>query len=170
MDRDVEYMRRALALAQNGLGLARPNPTVGAVVVSKGRIVGEGWHEGPGTPHAEIVALRQAGDRARDATLFVTLEPCSHHGRTGPCAPVVAESGISRVVASIRDPNPAVDGRGFSLLRDRGVAAEEGVLDEEGAELIRGFATWWATGVPFVTLKLAASLDGKIAARDGSST
>src|SRR6266511_2240895 len=108
-------MGRALELADKGLGLAAPNPMVGAVVVSVGRVVGEGWHEGPGTPHAEILALREAGDRARGATLYVTLEPCSHHGRTGPCASAVAESGVERVVAAIRDPNPQVDGRGFDL-------------------------------------------------------
>jgi diaminohydroxyphosphoribosylaminopyrimidine deaminase / 5-amino-6-(5-phosphoribosylamino)uracil reductase len=130
----IPFMRRALDLATNGLGLAPPNPMVGAVVVNGDRVVGEGWHEGPGTPHAEVNALRAAGEQARGATLYVTLEPCSHHGRTPPCAPVV-----------------------------------EGVLAEEGAELIAGFARHVRTGRPLVTLKMAASLDGKVAARDGSS-
>jgi diaminohydroxyphosphoribosylaminopyrimidine deaminase/5-amino-6-(5-phosphoribosylamino)uracil reductase len=167
---DVTFMRRGFELAAKGLGLARPNPMVGAVVVADGRVVGEGWHEGPGTPHAEILALLQAGDRARGATLYVTLEPCAHTGRTGPCAPVVADAGIARVVTSVQDPFPEVDGRGFSLLRSRGVVVETGLLAEEGHELIRGFATHASTERPFVTLKLAASLDGRIAARDGSST
>jgi diaminohydroxyphosphoribosylaminopyrimidine deaminase/5-amino-6-(5-phosphoribosylamino)uracil reductase len=167
---DIGFMRRALELAENGLGLAAPNPMVGAVVVSGGRVVGEGWHEGPGAPHAEMIALREAGDRARGATLYVTLEPCSHHGRTGPCAPAVAESGVGRVVAAIRDPNPQVDGRGFDLLRRAGLQVDVGACRSEGEELILGFATHVRTGRPHVTLKMAASLDGKIAARDGSST
>ncbi len=163
-------MRRAIAVAEGGLGLAAPNPLVGAVVVSDGRVAGEGWHEGPGTPHAEVVALGVAGPRARGATLYLTLEPCSHRGRTGPCAPAVADAGIARVVAAVRDPFPDVDGRGFAMLRERGVVVEQGVLAEEAGELIRGFATFVTHGRPFVVLKLAASLDGKISARDGSST
>src|SRR6266700_1311510 len=134
-------MRRAIAVAEGGLGLAAPNPLVGAVVVSDGRVAGEGWHEGPGTPHAEVVALGVAGPRARGATLYLTLEPCSHRGRTGPCAPAVADAGIARVVAAVRDPFPDVDGRGFAMLRERGVVVEQGVLAEEAGELIRGFAT-----------------------------
>jgi diaminohydroxyphosphoribosylaminopyrimidine deaminase/5-amino-6-(5-phosphoribosylamino)uracil reductase len=169
-DAEGAYMDRAIALARKGLGLAPPNPMVGAIVVSDGRVVGEGWHEGPGTEHAEVMALRHAGPRARGATLFVTLEPCSHQGRTGPCAPVVADAGVARVVAAVRDPNPAVDGRGFEILRERGVAVEHGPRAEEAADLIKGFATSMTEARPFVTLKLAASLDGKIAARDGSST
>jgi diaminohydroxyphosphoribosylaminopyrimidine deaminase / 5-amino-6-(5-phosphoribosylamino)uracil reductase len=167
---DIGFMRRAFQLAESGLGLAAPNPMVGAVVVSDGRVVGQGWHEGPGTPHAEIVALREAGDRARGATLYVTLEPCSHHGRTGPCAPAVAGSGVARVVAAIQDPNPQVDGSGFELLRRAGIMVDVGICRSEGEELILGFATRMRTGRPHVTLKMAASLDGKIPARDGSST
>jgi diaminohydroxyphosphoribosylaminopyrimidine deaminase/5-amino-6-(5-phosphoribosylamino)uracil reductase len=163
------FMRRALELAGNGVGLAAPNPMVGAVVVSAGRIVGEGWHEGPGTPHAEVQALEAAGDRARGGTLYVTLEPCTHQGRTPPCAPVVRDSGIVRVVASVRDPNPAVDGRGISLLRASGVDVVEGVRAGEGTRLIAGFARHVRTGLPLVTLKTAASLDGRVAAPDGSS-
>jgi diaminohydroxyphosphoribosylaminopyrimidine deaminase/5-amino-6-(5-phosphoribosylamino)uracil reductase len=162
-------MRRALVLAERGLGLAAPNPLVGAVVARDGRVVGEGWHEGPGTPHAEIGALRAAADRARGSTLYVTLEPCSHQGRTAPCAPAVAEAGLSRVVVAVRDPNPAVDGKGLDLLKESGVTVEVGLLEEEGRDLIAGFARHVCTGLPFVTLKLAASLDGKVAARDGSS-
>jgi diaminohydroxyphosphoribosylaminopyrimidine deaminase / 5-amino-6-(5-phosphoribosylamino)uracil reductase len=162
-------MRRAVELAGKGLGLAAPNPMVGAVVVKDGRVVGEGWHEGPGTAHAEVTALRSAGETARGGTLYVTLEPCSHHGRTPPCAPAVAEAGIARVVAAARDPNPAVDGRGFVLLRGAGIEVIEGVLADEGAELIAGFANHVRTGLPLVRLKMASSLDGKVAARDGSS-
>jgi diaminohydroxyphosphoribosylaminopyrimidine deaminase/5-amino-6-(5-phosphoribosylamino)uracil reductase len=165
----ARFMRRALELARNGLGLAAPNPMVGAVVVSGGQVVGEGWHDGPGTPHAEVVALEAAADLAHGATLYVTLEPCSHHGRTPPCAPAVVDAGIVDVVAAVRDPNPAVDGRGFDLLRRAGLRVVEGVLAEEGSELIAGFAHHIRSGMPLVTLKMAASLDGKVAARDGSS-
>jgi diaminohydroxyphosphoribosylaminopyrimidine deaminase/5-amino-6-(5-phosphoribosylamino)uracil reductase len=165
----VPFMRRALDLATKGLGLAAPNPMVGAVVVNDGNVVGEGWHEGPGTRHAEVNALRAAGEQSRGATLYTTLEPCSHHGRTPPCAPTVIEAGIAKVVASVRDPNPAVDGRGFNILREGGVPVFEGVLEAEGADLIAGFARHLQTGLPLVTLKMAASLDGKVAARDGSA-
>src|SRR5712691_9970099 len=123
-------MQEAIRLAENGLGLARPNPMVGAVVVAGGEVVGQGWHEGPGTPHAEVMALRHASDRARGATLYVTLEPCSHQGRSGPCAPVVVAAGVSRVVASVQDPFHEVDGRGFAYLREHGVDVEAGVLGE----------------------------------------
>jgi diaminohydroxyphosphoribosylaminopyrimidine deaminase/5-amino-6-(5-phosphoribosylamino)uracil reductase len=166
---DVAFMRRALELAARGLGLAPPNPMVGALVAAEGEVVGEGWHEGPGTAHAEIGALRAAGDRARGATLYVTLEPCSHQGRTPPCAPVVAGSGISRVVVGSLDPNPIVDGRGLAYLRAQGLEVAEGVCGDEARELVAGFSKHVLTGLPFVTLKLAMSLDGKVAARDGSS-
>jgi diaminohydroxyphosphoribosylaminopyrimidine deaminase / 5-amino-6-(5-phosphoribosylamino)uracil reductase len=165
----ARFMGRALELARNGLGLAAPNPMVGAVVVRSGRVVGEGWHEGPGTAHAEVNAIGAAGDLARGATLYVTLEPCSHYGRTPPCAPAVVEAGIIEVVCAVRDPNPAIDGRGFFILREAGVQVTEGVLREEVEELIAGFARHVRTGLPLVTLKMAASLDGKVAARDGSS-
>jgi diaminohydroxyphosphoribosylaminopyrimidine deaminase/5-amino-6-(5-phosphoribosylamino)uracil reductase len=165
----IRPLRRAMDLALNGLGLAAPNPMVGAVVVNGGLVVGEGWHEGPGTPHAEVNALAAAGDRSRGGTLYVTLEPCSHHGRTPPCAPAVIEAGITRVVAGVGDPNPAVDGRGFAMLREAGLQVAEGVLVAECEELIAGFAQHVRTGLPFVVLKMAASLDGKVAARDGSS-
>jgi diaminohydroxyphosphoribosylaminopyrimidine deaminase/5-amino-6-(5-phosphoribosylamino)uracil reductase len=142
---------------------------VGAVVVAKGDVVGVGWHEGPGTSHAEIHALRAAGERAYGATLYVTLEPCSHQGRTPPCAPAVIEAGVARVVAGMRDPNAEVDGRGFQILREAGVEVADGVLPEEAAALNPGFIKHWRSPLPFVTLKVAASLDGKVAARDGSS-
>jgi diaminohydroxyphosphoribosylaminopyrimidine deaminase/5-amino-6-(5-phosphoribosylamino)uracil reductase len=166
---DARFMERALDLATNGLGLAPPNPLVGAVVVAGGEIVGEGWHEGPGTPHAEVIALRQAGPRAHGGILYTTLEPCSHQGRTPPCAPAVAKAGIARVVAAVRDPNPVVDGAGFRILVEAGVAVDDGVLVGAAARLIEGFARHVTTGLPFVTLKMAASLDGKVAARDGRS-
>jgi diaminohydroxyphosphoribosylaminopyrimidine deaminase/5-amino-6-(5-phosphoribosylamino)uracil reductase len=163
------FMARALRLAERGLGLAAPNPMVGAVVVSGGRVVGEGWHEGPGTPHAEVLALRAAGPRASGATLYVTLEPCSHHGRTPPCVPAVVASGVAEVVVATRDPNPVVDGAGVRALREAGVRVVEGVREREARELVLGFAKHVRTGLPFVVLKAAASLDGRTAARDGSS-
>lgn len=162
-------MRRALELAERGRGLVSPNPLVGALVVSGDEVVGEGWHEGPGTAHAEVLALEGAGTRARGGTLFVTLEPCSHHGRTPPCAPAVAEAGVSRVVAAMTDPNPLVDGAGLTLLRERGIDVTVGVMAEEAARRNRAFVAHVRTGLPYVTLKMASSLDGKAAARDGSS-
>jgi diaminohydroxyphosphoribosylaminopyrimidine deaminase/5-amino-6-(5-phosphoribosylamino)uracil reductase len=166
---DDAYMRRALELAERGIGLVSPNPLVGAVVVRDGQVLGEGWHEGPGRPHAEIVAIDAAGDRARGATLFTTLEPCSHFGRTPPCAPRIAEAGIRRVVAAIGDPNPMVDGEGFTALRGAGVEVESGRLAGEALRQNRPYLKHVRTGLPYVTLKMAASLDGKVAARDGSS-
>jgi diaminohydroxyphosphoribosylaminopyrimidine deaminase / 5-amino-6-(5-phosphoribosylamino)uracil reductase len=162
-------MRRALELAERGRGLVSPNPLVGAVLVRDGEIVGEGWHEGPGRPHAEIVALDAAGPRARGATLYTTLEPCSHFGRTPPCAPRLIEAGVRRVVAAIGDPNPMVDGGGFSMLRDGGVAVEHGTAAREALAQNEAFLKHVRTGLPFVVLKMASSLDGKVAARDGSS-
>ena len=169
LDRDGGMMERALALASRGVGLTSPNPMVGAVLVAGGTVVGEGWHEGPGTPHAEVRALAAAGDRARGATLYTTLEPCTHQGRTGPCAPAVAEAGVARVVVGCRDPNPVVDGRGIELLRGNGIEVVEGVLHDRATRLVEGFARHVTTGLPFVTLKMAASLDGRTAARDGTS-
>jgi len=166
---DDVWMRRALELAARGTGLASPNPLVGAVVVRGTEVVGEGWHRGPGTPHAEIAALDAAGDRARDATLYVTLEPCAHQGRTPPCAPRVAASGVSRVVAATADPNPLVDGRGLAILRGAGIGVVVGVLEADALRLNEAFVKHLRTGLPFVTMKMAASLDGKVAARDGSS-
>ncbi|MGH2723170.1 MAG: bifunctional diaminohydroxyphosphoribosylaminopyrimidine deaminase/5-amino-6-(5-phosphoribosylamino)uracil reductase RibD [Actinomycetota bacterium] len=166
---DDEHMRRALELAERGRGLTSPNPMVGAVVAADGRVVGEGWHRGPGHPHAEVVALEAAGERAHGATLFVTLEPCNHFGRTPPCAPRVIEAGVARVVAGTRDPNALVDGEGFAALRRAGVDVDVGTLAEEAALLNEAFFKQARTGMPLVTLKMAASMDGKAAATDGTS-
>jgi diaminohydroxyphosphoribosylaminopyrimidine deaminase/5-amino-6-(5-phosphoribosylamino)uracil reductase len=162
-------MRRALDLAARGTGRVSPNPLVGAVVVRDGRVVGEGWHRGPGRRHAEVVALEAAGHRARGATMYVTLEPCSHYGLTPPCAPRVAASGVTRVVAALSDPNPLVDGGGFRLLRAAGIEVVDGVLADEATRQNIAFLKHVRTGLPLVTLKMAASLDGKVAARDGTS-
>jgi diaminohydroxyphosphoribosylaminopyrimidine deaminase / 5-amino-6-(5-phosphoribosylamino)uracil reductase len=162
-------MRRALDLADKGSGTASPNPMVGALLVAGGTVVGQGWHEAPGRPHAEVRALDQAGDRARGATLYVTLEPCSHFGRTPPCAPRVAQAGVARVVAALEDPNPLVDGQGFAILRRAGVEVSVGVLGDLAARQNAAFLKHVRTGTPYVTLKMAASLDGKVAARDGTS-
>lgn len=166
---DEAYMERALGLAERGRGLVCPNPLVGAVVVSGGRVIGEGFHEGPGQPHAEVVALREAGEAARGATLYVSLEPCDHHGRTPPCTDAIVTAGIARVVAAMRDPNPVVDGRGFEKLRASGIEVGHGVLTNEAERLNEAFVKHIRTGTPFVTWKMAASLDGKVASRDGTS-
>jgi diaminohydroxyphosphoribosylaminopyrimidine deaminase/5-amino-6-(5-phosphoribosylamino)uracil reductase len=167
---DEDQMRRALDLARRGVASVSPNPPVGAVVLdASGAVVGEGWHRRAGEPHAEVHALAAAGARARGGTLVCTLEPCSHVGRTPPCSDAVVASGIARVVVSVRDPNPVVDGRGIARLRAAGIEVVEGVLPEEGARLIEAFAKHVRTGLPFVTWKFASSLDGKVAASDGSS-
>ena len=163
------FMRRALSLARKGLGRASPNPAVGAVVVRRGRVVGEGWHRAAGGPHAEVEALRAAGEKARGADLYVTLEPCDHRGRTPPCTAAVIAAGVARVAYAIEDPNPRVRGRGGRRLREAGVAVHEGLLSDGAGELNRGFARWVVTGRPYVTLKLAVSLDGQIAAAGGAS-
>lgn len=166
---DEAYMERALGLAERGRGMVSPNPAVGAVLVAGDRIVGEGWHEGPGTAHAEINALRAAGDLARGATLYTTLEPCSHIGRTPPCADAVIEAGITRVVSALRDPNPVVDGSGYARLQAAGVRVDDGLLRHEAERQNEAFLKHTRTGLPFVVWKMAASLDGKVASRDGSS-
>jgi diaminohydroxyphosphoribosylaminopyrimidine deaminase / 5-amino-6-(5-phosphoribosylamino)uracil reductase len=163
------FMGRALELAALGRGLASPNPMVGAVVVRDGRVVGEGWHEGPGTPHAEVGALIAAGDRASGATLYCTLEPCDHAGRTPPCTRAIVDAGIALAIVATGDPNPLVDGRGFERLRTSGIEVQTGVLEEASRRLNAPFERHILTGLPFVTLKSAASLDGKTAARDRSS-
>jgi len=164
------HMRRALELAARGRGLVSPNPMVGAVVVRDGEVVGEGWYEGPrGRPHAEIHALGEAGDRAHGATLYCTLEPCDHHGSTPPCTDAVIASGVDEVVVAAGDPNPIVDGRGFARLRAAGIGITDGVLADEAHRLNAAFERHVTTGLPFVTLKSASSLDGKTAARDRSS-
>jgi diaminohydroxyphosphoribosylaminopyrimidine deaminase / 5-amino-6-(5-phosphoribosylamino)uracil reductase len=161
---DHQYMRRALDLARAGLGLASPNPAVGAVVVdASGREIGSGSHTYDGVKHAEVLALEQAGGRARGATLYLNLEPCSHQGRTGPCADAVIAAGISRVVCSMQDPNPQVAGRGFAKLRASGIKVEVGSFEAEAKKLNESFAKYIVTGKPLVTLKSAMTLDGKIA-------
>jgi diaminohydroxyphosphoribosylaminopyrimidine deaminase / 5-amino-6-(5-phosphoribosylamino)uracil reductase len=167
----ADYMDRALFLAARGRGRTSPNPMVGAVVVAPdGVIVGQGFHERAGKPHAEVQALGMAGARARGATLYCTLEPCCHQGRTGPCAPRIVEAGIARVVAATIDPNPVVDGRGFSYLRERGVAVEIGLRESAAIRLNQPFFTLTREGRPFVILKAATSLDGCIARAPGERT
>jgi diaminohydroxyphosphoribosylaminopyrimidine deaminase / 5-amino-6-(5-phosphoribosylamino)uracil reductase len=161
---DERFMARALELASKGIALASPNPRVGAVLVSgDGEIIGEGFHAYDGVKHAEVLALEQAGAGARGATLYLNLEPCSHQGRTGPCADAVIASGIQRLVCAMRDPNPLVAGRGFAKVRDAGVEVVEGVFAAEARKLNEGFAKRIRTGLPLVTLKAAMTLDGKIA-------
>ncbi|AWL11420.1 Diaminohydroxyphosphoribosylaminopyrimidine deaminase [Saliniradius amylolyticus] len=167
---DHHWMSRAIALAGKGQFTTSPNPAVGCVILdSDGNLAGEGYHRQAGGPHAEVFALRQAGDRARGGTAYVTLEPCSHHGRTPPCAEALIEAGIKRVIAAGTDPNPKVSGKGLALLQNAGIAAEHGLLETDAEALNRGFMTRMRTGKPFVTLKLAASLDGKTALENGHS-
>lgn len=167
--RDLHFMRRALALAARGSGETNPNPMVGCVVVRNGRIVGQAFHARAGSSHAEALALERAGVRARGATLYVTLEPCAHQGRTPPCAPLVAASGVRRVVAAMRDPNPRVKGKGFALLRSAGVRVEVGLLDREAMQLNERFMVAVTKRRPFVLLKAAITLDGRIATASGDS-
>lgn len=162
-------MALALELARRGEGLTRPNPPVGAVVVAGGRLVGQGYHRKAGGPHAEVYALRQAGRQASGGTLYVTLEPCSTWGRTPPCTDAILAAGVKRVVVATGDPNPRHRGRGLSLLRRAGVMVTRGVLETEAARMIRPFAAWMGLGRPWVTLKLAMTLDGRIADADGCS-
>ena len=166
---DHEFMAQALRLAERGLYSTSPNPRVGCLIVSEGAVVGEGWHQRAGSAHAEINALQAAGDRAKGATAYVTLEPCSHHGRTPPCAEALISSGVSRVVAAMQDPNPLVAGKGLSMLTAAGIVAECGLLESAARELNIGFISRMTRGRPWVRLKLAASLDGKTALRNGAS-
>jgi diaminohydroxyphosphoribosylaminopyrimidine deaminase/5-amino-6-(5-phosphoribosylamino)uracil reductase len=166
---DAVFMRQALALAERGRGLTSPNPLVGAVVVRDGRVVGEGAHLRAGDAHAEIVALQAAGAAARGATLYVTLEPCAHQGRTPPCAPAVVRAGVARVVVALRDPNPLVAGGGVELLRAADLTVELGVLAEEAECQNRPWLTAMRRRRPHVTLKAAATLDGKLADAQGAS-
>jgi diaminohydroxyphosphoribosylaminopyrimidine deaminase / 5-amino-6-(5-phosphoribosylamino)uracil reductase len=160
----MSFLERALELAERGRGTTAPNPVVGAVVVRDGEIVGEGWHERPGGPHAEVVALEAAGERTRGATLYVTLEPCAHHGRTPPCAEAVVAAGVARVVAAVGDPDPRTNGEGFRRLRDAGVDVElaGGELEWRARVQNEGFRVWAALDRPFVTYKAAVTLDGRV--------
>ena len=168
---DRDYMARALTLAERGRGRTSPNPMVGAVIVDdEGVVVGRGYHEFAGGPHAEIQALNDAGPRARGATLYCTLEPCSHTGRTGPCAPRVADAGVRRAVIATCDPNPLVNGSGAALLRARGVHVVSGLLEREAQDLNRPFFTIIQRLRPFITMKVALSADGRIAGAPGTRT
>ncbi len=167
---DELHMTRALALALRGTALAHPNPVVGAVIVKNGRVVGEGFHVYDRRDHAEIVALKQAGSKARGASLYVTLEPCCTTGRTGPCTKAIVDAGIKRVVAAMDDPNPAVAGKGLAQLRRAGIRVTAGIHETEARGQNEDFAKYIRTGLPFVTLKSALTLDGQISARAGSTT
>ena len=169
-DLDRTYMQRALRLAARGRGRTSPNPMVGAVIVSKGRIVGQGYHHRAGEPHAEVLALRKAGTRARGGTLYVTLEPCCHtRKRTPPCVPALVEAGLRRIVVAMLDPNPHVKGRGVARLRRAGIDIAVGCCREESEQLNEAYIHWIKTGRPFLTLKAAMTLDGKIATAAGES-
>jgi diaminohydroxyphosphoribosylaminopyrimidine deaminase/5-amino-6-(5-phosphoribosylamino)uracil reductase len=162
-DHDIRFMQHALALARKGVGLASPNPTVGCVIVGGGEIIGEGFHQYDALDHAEIVALKAAGEKTRGATLYVTLEPCNHTGRTGPCVEAILAARVRRVVAAMEDPNPKTSGAGFARLRAAGVEVESGAFKEQAQRLNEGFAKWIRTGKPFITLKSALTLDGQLA-------
>ncbi len=166
---DHQHMAYALRLAERAAYTARPNPMVGCVIARDEVVVGEGWHQRTGGPHAEVFALRQAGAQARGATAYVTLEPCAHHGRTPPCALALIEAGVARVVAAMRDPFPKVDGGGFVLLREAGIEVAEGLMAAQARELNQGFLSRIERGRPWVRVKLAASLDGRTAMADGRS-
>jgi len=162
-------MRLALRLAARGAGWTSPNPMVGAAVVKNDRVVGKGYHRGYGLPHAEVEALRRAGDAARGADLYVTLEPCNHHGKTPPCTQAILEAGVRRVVVAVRDPNPRVNGGGAEFLASQGVQVEVGLLEAEARRVNEAWFKWMATGLPWVMAKAACSLDGRMATATGES-
>ncbi|WP_347310645.1 bifunctional diaminohydroxyphosphoribosylaminopyrimidine deaminase/5-amino-6-(5-phosphoribosylamino)uracil reductase RibD [Defluviimonas sp. SAOS-178_SWC] len=166
---DRRFIAHALGLARRGLGRVWPNPAVGCVLVKQGRIVGRGFTRPGGRPHAETVALAAAGDAARGATAYVTLEPCAHHGKTPPCAEALVGAGVARVVSALQDPDPRVAGRGHAILRAAGIDVTEGVLEDEARAMQRGFLSRVTQGRPMLTLKLATSLDGRIATASGES-
>lgn len=166
---DAHYMARALELARKGRYSTHPNPRVGCVIVRDGQVVGEGWHVRAGEPHAEVHALRAAGELARGATAYVTLEPCSHHGRTPPCADALVNAGVARVVAAMQDPNPEVAGRGLQRLAQAGIDTHGGVLEGEAWAINKGFLKRMEHGLPYVRVKLAMSLDGRTAMASGES-
>jgi diaminohydroxyphosphoribosylaminopyrimidine deaminase/5-amino-6-(5-phosphoribosylamino)uracil reductase len=160
---DIRFLQRAITLARKGTALTSPNPMVGCVMVNEGQIVGEGFHQYEWRDHAEIVALKSAQAKANGATLYVSLEPCNHTGRTGPCTEAIIAAGVKRVVAAIEDPNPKTAGRGFERLKSAGIEVESGALENEAQTLIESFACWIRTKRPFVTLKSALTLDGQLA-------
>jgi diaminohydroxyphosphoribosylaminopyrimidine deaminase/5-amino-6-(5-phosphoribosylamino)uracil reductase len=168
-DSDRAFMRKALTLARQASGLTAPNPMVGCVIVAQGEIVGSGFHPRAGEPHAEVFALREAGERAQNADLYVTLEPCNHQGKTPPCTQAIIAAGINRVIVGTLDPNPGVAGRGSILLEKSGIKVEIGLLEDECRKLNEYWNKFITTGRPFVTLKSAASLDGRIATKSGHS-
>ncbi|MEE4113121.1 MAG: bifunctional diaminohydroxyphosphoribosylaminopyrimidine deaminase/5-amino-6-(5-phosphoribosylamino)uracil reductase RibD [Desulfobacteraceae bacterium] len=166
---DIKFMQQALVLAEKGRGWTSPNPMVGALLVKDGRIVGRGYHQRAGGPHAEVNAIDHAGKRARGATLYVTLEPCNHFGRTPPCTRKILDAGIRRVVVAMGDPNPGVAGGGSKYLQECGIEVTTGICEQEARALNEAFVTWVTTGMPFVIVKCAATLDGRIATRTGDS-
>jgi len=166
---DASFMKRALQLARRGQGRVLPNPLVGAIVVKDGQVIGEGFHRRFGGPHAEVFALQEAGDAARDSTLYVILEPCSHFGKTPPCTQRIIAAGVRRVVVAMQDPNPLVNGRGMDLLRRRGIAVESGILEDRARALNAPFVKFIRQQIPYVTLKIAQTLDGRIADSAGGS-
>ncbi|HUL41476.1 MAG TPA: bifunctional diaminohydroxyphosphoribosylaminopyrimidine deaminase/5-amino-6-(5-phosphoribosylamino)uracil reductase RibD [Burkholderiales bacterium] len=166
---DHRYMAQALRLAEQGLYTASPNPRVGCVIVKEDKIVGQGWHERAGLPHAEINALKMAGENARGATVYITLEPCNHQGQTGPCSDALIQAAVGRVVAALQDPNPLVNGGGLKKLAHAGIRAEQGILEDEARELNVGFVSRMVRGRPWVRVKIAASLDGKTSLNNGNS-
>ncbi len=166
---DQHYMAQAIRLAARGIYSTHPNPNVGCVIVNEGVVVGEGWHRQAGGPHAEAFALQQAGERARTATVYVTLEPCSHHGRTPPCSDALVAAGVSRVVVAMQDPNPRVAGRGLRGLTEAGIAVQVGLLESQARALNPGFISRMQRRRPWVRVKLAASLDGRTAMASGES-
>jgi diaminohydroxyphosphoribosylaminopyrimidine deaminase/5-amino-6-(5-phosphoribosylamino)uracil reductase len=166
---DSLWMAQALRLAERGINTTSPNPRVGCVVVNNSAVVGEGWHDRAGEPHAEIHALRTAGVAARGATAYVTLEPCSHHGRTPPCTDALVAAGVSRVVVAVQDPNPKVAGEGITKLRAAGIAVESGLMETAARELNAGFFARMTRGTPWLRSKIAASLDGRTALANGAS-
>jgi diaminohydroxyphosphoribosylaminopyrimidine deaminase / 5-amino-6-(5-phosphoribosylamino)uracil reductase len=166
---DRRYMARALELAERGLYTTTPNPRVGCVIVGDGEVVGEGWHERAGGAHAEVAALEQAGRRAADATVYVSLEPCAHHGRTPPCSEALAASRVARVIAAMTDPNPLVAGKGLERLRAAGIETASGLMEDEARRLNAGFVSRMTRSRPWVRLKIAASLDGRTALANGRS-
>jgi diaminohydroxyphosphoribosylaminopyrimidine deaminase / 5-amino-6-(5-phosphoribosylamino)uracil reductase len=169
MESDERYMWMALDLARQGLGKTNPNPAVGAVLVKSGEVVGTGFHKKAGDWHAEIVALEEAGEKARGATLYTNLEPCSHHGRTPPCVNAIIKAGVRKVVVASLDPNPLVSGRGIRKLQDAGIIVKTGVLEEKAKRLNEVFFKYITSRMPFVVVKTAMTLDGKIATRTGKS-
>lgn len=167
---DADWMRAAIALADRGRALSSPNPSVGCILVCDGRVIGRGWTDRGGRPHGEAMALAQAAEAARGTTAYVTLEPCAHQSQRGPaCADLLIASGVARVVVAVQDPDPRTNGRGIEKLRAAGITVETGVLESEARTSLAGFLTRQTLGRPFVTLKLATSLDGQIAMADGSS-